>query len=149
MTNELVYLGIAAVVIAVLLFLLRRASDRSRKEAPQSVQERLGVGAEAPARRPRRSRPGRDAAEAGEAAPEEPGDKVAEEAAPRAPKTAVAAGEDRAAYKEGLAKTRGGFVARLGKLFGRKQIDADVLKELEEVLFTADIGPRAADRIFQ
>jgi fused signal recognition particle receptor len=49
----------------------------------------------------------------------------------------------------GLAKTRGGFVSRLGKLFGRKKIDAQTLDELEEVLFTADIGPRAADRIFQ
>jgi fused signal recognition particle receptor len=55
----------------------------------------------------------------------------------------------KAAYKQGLAKTRGGFVARLGKLFGKKQIDGDVLGQLEEVLFSADIGPRAADRIFQ
>src|SRR5262249_51318129 len=54
----------------------------------------------------------------------------------------------KAAYKAGLAKTRGGFVARLGRLFGKKKIDADILGELEEVLFTADIGPRAADRIF-
>ena len=54
--------------------------------------------------------------------------------------------EARAAYKAGLAKTRGGFVARLGQLFGKKKIDADVLGELEEVLFTADIGPRAADQ---
>ena len=33
--------------------------------------------------------------------------------------------------------------------FSTKQIDADVLPQLEEVLFTADIGPRAADRIFE
>ncbi|MEO7734255.1 MAG: signal recognition particle-docking protein FtsY, partial [Kofleriaceae bacterium] len=57
--------------------------------------------------------------------------------------------EAREAYKAGLAKTRGGFVARIGKLFGKKKIDAQTLDELEEVLFTADIGPRAADRIFQ
>src|SRR5690606_32512987 len=55
----------------------------------------------------------------------------------------------RDAYKAGLARTRGGFVARLGKLFGKKKIDAATLDELEEALFTADIGPRAADRIFQ
>jgi fused signal recognition particle receptor len=53
------------------------------------------------------------------------------------------------AYKAGLAKTRGGFVSRIGKLFSKKQIDAATVDELEEVLFTADIGPRAADRIFQ
>src|SRR5262249_58879048 len=57
--------------------------------------------------------------------------------------------EARDAFKAGLAKTRSGFVSRLGKLFGRKKIDAQTLDELEEVLFTADIGPRAADRIFQ
>ena len=57
--------------------------------------------------------------------------------------------EARDAYKAGLAKTRGGFVAKLGKLFGKKKIDASTVDELEEVLFTADIGPRAADRIFQ
>ncbi|HEX8114073.1 MAG TPA: signal recognition particle-docking protein FtsY, partial [Kofleriaceae bacterium] len=57
--------------------------------------------------------------------------------------------EAREAYAAGLAKTRGGFVARLGKLFGKKKIDAQTIDELEEVLFTADIGPRAADRIFQ
>ncbi|HEX7838106.1 MAG TPA: signal recognition particle-docking protein FtsY, partial [Kofleriaceae bacterium] len=75
-------------------------------------------------------------------------------AAPRPPPAEVApptpeAAEAREAYKAGLAKTRGGFVARLGKLFGKKKFDAQTLDELEEVLFTADIGPRAADRIFQ
>jgi fused signal recognition particle receptor len=48
----------------------------------------------------------------------------------------------------GLAKTRGGFVARLGKLFARKSIDAEVLEELESVLFTADIGPKTAEKLF-
>ncbi|MCA9673961.1 MAG: signal recognition particle-docking protein FtsY, partial [Myxococcales bacterium] len=72
---------------------------------------------------------------------EDEGDDQVEAAAPD--------DDARAAYKAGLAKTRGGFVAKLGKLFGKKKIDADVLEGLEEVLFTADIGPRAADRIFQ
>jgi len=55
---------------------------------------------------------------------------------------------DRAALEVGGNAPRG-FVARIGKLFGKKKIDAQTLEELEEVLFTADIGPRAADRIFQ
>ncbi|MGE5182138.1 MAG: signal recognition particle-docking protein FtsY, partial [Acidobacteriota bacterium] len=53
------------------------------------------------------------------------------------------------AYKAGLAKTRGGLMAKLGKFLGKKKIDAETLEGLEEALFTADIGPRAADRIFQ
>jgi fused signal recognition particle receptor len=66
--------------------------------------------------------------------------------APRSPRPSSDATD---AYRAGLAKTRGGFVAKLGKLFGKKKIDEDVLPALEEVLFTADIGPRAADRIFE
>ncbi len=50
----------------------------------------------------------------------------------------------------GLAKTRSsGFVSRLGKLFSRKKIDDSLIQELEEVLFTADIGPKTADRLLQ
>jgi fused signal recognition particle receptor len=142
MTTELVYLGVAAVVIALVIFLLRRAAAKNVASAPKSVQDRLGVTADEPTRRQRRQRPGARPAVVDTREPTEAGleDRAAEE-----PVDADA----RDAYKAGLAKTRGGFVARMGKLFGKKQIDADVLGELEEVLFTADIGPRAADRIFQ
>jgi len=52
------------------------------------------------------------------------------------------------ALEEGLAKTRKtGFVARLGTLFGKKKIDDSLSEELEEVLFTADIGPKTANRL--
>lgn len=51
------------------------------------------------------------------------------------------------ALAPGLAKTRGGFVARLGGLLGRKTFDETILAELEEVLFTADIGARTAERL--
>ncbi len=49
--------------------------------------------------------------------------------------------QDREKLKGGLSKTRKeGFVARLGKLFAGKQIDEDLLDQIEEVLFRADIG---------
>ncbi|HET6412167.1 MAG TPA: signal recognition particle-docking protein FtsY [Anaeromyxobacter sp.] len=49
---------------------------------------------------------------------------------------------------DGLARTRGGFMARLNALFtGEKQVDDAVLADLEEVLFTADIGVRTATRL--
>lgn len=53
---------------------------------------------------------------------------------------------------EGLGKTReGGFMARLAGLFGRgrAEIGPEVVAELEEILFTADIGVRTAMRLVE
>ena len=176
MFTDLLYLAIAIVAIGLFVLYLRRAAAKNRAQGPTSVQDRLGLRPEEEPRREkiRRRRPG-EPEEAREAPPKrEPGKrpeakdareaKDAKEAA-RA-KEAKEAKEDRAqreaaepeegvdaeardAYRAGLAKTRGGFVAKLGKLFGKKKIDEETLGELEEALFTADIGPRAADRIFQ
>ncbi len=143
-TTELIQLAIAIVVIVLVLLLLRTASKRSRAKAPADARARLGLDQqlEAP---PKKRRPVKGAKKPDEAvAPE----RVAEEAQAEEPAEEVDA-ETAAAYKAGLAKTRGGFVAKLGKLFGKKKIDAATVDELEEVLFTADIGPRAAERIFQ
>jgi len=50
----------------------------------------------------------------------------------------------------GLEKTRVGFMARLNALFsGGKLVDDAVLADLEEVLFTADIGVRTATRLLE
>jgi fused signal recognition particle receptor len=51
--------------------------------------------------------------------------------------------------REGLEKTRSGFVARIGGLLGKKQIDAALVEQLEEVLFTADIGARTSAKLFE
>jgi fused signal recognition particle receptor len=141
------------------VFALRRASAKSKQRAPQNVREILGVEPEAdrPKRVRRTPRPGAAGSQGTQGAPgaQPPGSKRRSEPVPVEPTPAapaeLAAGdaEAREAYKAGLARTRGGFVAKLGKLFGRKKIDAQTLDELEEVLLTADIGPRAADRIFQ
>ena len=138
---DLIKLAIAVVAIALVILLLRRASAKSRAQA-STARERLGVEVEeAPKRVRRRPRPGQ---------PEEQVEKVEPKPAlPEAREEAVSDEASRDAFKAGLAKTRGGFVAKLGKLFGKKKIDAATVDELEEVLFTADIGPRAADRIFQ
>jgi fused signal recognition particle receptor len=158
MVPELAYLGLALVVMALVLWLLRRASDKSRRNTTQSVRERLGVESETPVRARRRPRPtvgtsadGKRVDDEGEAV-ESPADAEADEPdEPDEPEAAAPSkdGDAAGAYRSGLEKTRGGFVAKLGKLFGKKKIDASILSELEEVLFTADIGPRAADNIFQ
>ena len=157
-TQIAVLLGLFA-VLAVVVILIRRAAARSAKDRP--AQERLGLDHEpaAPRRRERRPRPEPERPEAKERdrdrdkdrkERERERDKAAAKAAKAVDKPAAEAdAESQAAYKAGLAKTRGGFVARLGKLFGKKKIEAGLLEDLEEVLFSADIGPRAADRIFQ
>jgi fused signal recognition particle receptor len=52
--------------------------------------------------------------------------------------------EDRgffARLREGLSQTRSGFAGRLDRLLlGKKEITADLLDELEEILFTSDLG---------
>ena len=52
--------------------------------------------------------------------------------------------------KAGIEKTRSGLVTRLEDAFaGKKEIDADVLDELEFALLTADIGPRTCAEILE
>ena len=51
---------------------------------------------------------------------------------------------------EGLAKTRGGFMARLNALLGGgKELDEAMLGELEEILFSADVGVRTATKLLE
>jgi len=43
--------------------------------------------------------------------------------------------------RQGLSKTRSGLTGRLDQLiYGKKEIDTDLLDELEEILFTSDLG---------
>lgn len=145
--DELIKLGIAVLVIAIVIYMLRRASKRSQAKGGATARERLGVRdvSEArPKRQRKRPRPGQPATKVKD---EPEPDPEPEDDAPEVPEAPVD-DDAAAAYKAGLAKTKGGFVAKLGKLFGKKKIDAATLDELEETLFTADIGPRAAERIF-
>lgn len=51
---------------------------------------------------------------------------------------------------EGLEATRKGWISKLGDLLrGKKEIDEDILDELEEVLYSADIGTRTVQRLLQ
>ncbi|WAS89613.1 signal recognition particle-docking protein FtsY [Nannocystis punicea] len=53
-------------------------------------------------------------------------------------------------YVAGLARTRGGFVAKLARLFrGRPRVSAELRDEVESVLFTADIGAKAAQKLLE
>ena len=51
--------------------------------------------------------------------------------------------------KEGIQKTRAGLVERLDEISGRRDIDADVVDELEYALITADIGVKTTQEIIE
>ena len=57
---------------------------------------------------------------------------------------------ERRRYELGLARTRGGFVARLARLFrGKPRVSAELKEEVEQVLFTADIGAKTAQKLLE
>ena len=49
--------------------------------------------------------------------------------------------------KNGLAKTRKGFVEKVESIFSRGRIDKETIEELEEALITSDVGIHAAQEI--
>jgi fused signal recognition particle receptor len=58
--------------------------------------------------------------------------------------------KDVAALAPGLARTRSGWISRLGEVFaGRKELDPSVVDEIEKVLLTADIGVRTSQRFLE
>lgn len=49
--------------------------------------------------------------------------------------------------KEGLTKTRKGFIERVESIFVGRKIDAETIEELEEILITSDVGTMAVAKI--
>lgn len=43
-------------------------------------------------------------------------------------------------FKDGLSGTRGGFMSKLKNLFSSSVVDDDLIEDMEEILYTADIG---------
>jgi fused signal recognition particle receptor len=157
---------IALVVAGLLLLLLLRRGKRSvlpanePHDAARDAQTREPTDAAA-----RRAQVAPDVAKL--AAPEPPSGPVGQVPAPSSAEAAGAPpppaaeptaadlvdsaqqshAEDLAVLRKGLANTRGGFIARLAKLFGaRPSIDAALLEQIEEVLITADIGVKTSER---
>ena len=118
---------------------VRRKEDyRRKKEADRLERER---------RQREREEAEARAREEAERAAREAGEARLREEEERRRRAEAEAGKTLAA---GLEKTRGGFMARLNALFtGGKLVDDEVLADLEEVLFTADIGVRTATRLLE
>jgi len=111
--------------------------------------------------------------EADESETEERDEEAGEEGAGEEPAGAVSSGEESAgeevrerdgtdddipedihdveaepkSFEKGLEKTREGFIDRLSSLFSGEQLSDEMVEEVEEVLFSADIGPRVAQDI--
>jgi fused signal recognition particle receptor len=152
---EVIYAGIALVAVGLLVLLIRRASVKQIEDSGAGVRKRLR---DAGRDEEDEDEDDDDDEELGdeddELGGEDEGDEEDEdeddyEDEDEDEREADEAAEAGKKLEDGLAKTRGGFVARLGKLFSRKKIDDDLLDDLEQVLFEADIGPKTADRIFQ
>ncbi len=129
---------IGGLVLVGLFLYLRRQSGRSQLPASQ--------GRSGPS-----EQPDQKAAQRAEKAGDKPtvaaASPATEKAAPAVAKKPARA--DGGALQAGLQRTRAGFIARIGELLRKKQIDADLLNQLEEVLLTADIGVKTASQIFE
>jgi fused signal recognition particle receptor len=115
---------------------LKKEEYRRKKEAEREERER---------RRGEREEEERRAREEAERAAREAAEALRREEEARRRRIEAEAGRTLAA---GLEKTRGGFMARLNALFaGGRIVDDAVLADLEEVLFTADIGVKTATKL--
>src|SRR5262249_32971065 len=80
-----------------------------------------------------------------ETGPEARADKAA--APIEAPLAAPGAPPKASAMKQGLEKTRKGFMARINDLLRGGRLDEGLVDELESILVTSDIGIRTAERL--
>lgn len=116
----------------------KRERERLEKQAAAAEAERQeAADAEAEAERER---------EAAEREAQLAAAKKAEEEAAAAREAAEANAKK---LRSALQKTRDGFVGRLSKALGGKDIDPSVLDDIEAVLFTADIGARTAETLLE
>jgi len=122
-----------------------KADKPKKADAPKAEPAPTAAKPEAPEKKVAETKP-----EPAVARQEPPTPAAAEPAKPSEPPKPAhdTKKESVAALKKGLAETRGGFIARLAQLFGRKkEIDPGLLDEMQAVLITADLGPRATDRM--
>jgi fused signal recognition particle receptor len=166
--SPIVIVLIAVAVVAILFFVLRKPAqpelpakpepkklEKPREEAKPAAEKKVEKKAEKPREAARPATAREEKAEELEA-----GAIVEEKAAPPpkpAPKAAAIDEDfgkpvvlDPATLRKGLARTRGGMIARLADLFrGRREIDPALLSEIEEVLLTSDVGVKTTQALVQ
>ncbi len=143
-----VYIIVGLVVVAAIVFALMRKPQPAQLQAPDDTGKRP---LPKPAERHKRELPPppppkvtvRDtplAKQERQAAEQE----IKEEPAPSKRRAPV----DMAGLRKGLAQTRTGFIAKLAALFtGKKEIDPNIVAELEEIMLTSDVGVKTTQAI--
>lgn len=127
-----------------------RAKPLAFVDAPHPVVEAAKAESEAHAKAPARAaepQPTTDGATKPSARPQVvlPTDKPRPSQAIARPKA-----RDASALAPGLARTRAGWVSRLGQLFvGKREIDPTLVEEIEKVLLSADIGVRTSQKLLE
>ncbi|MFO0667843.1 MAG: signal recognition particle-docking protein FtsY [Polyangiaceae bacterium] len=168
--SPVVWIVLGAVVLAVLAFFLRGKGTPEAKQP--KLEEAPKAAPEAPAKKeaPRKTgdAPSRPTVPVAELAPDQTaGDgavtkeikvvEVPQEAKESLPPsqgvrkpTLRPVRDEVSALKQGLTASRKGFMARIADLFkGKKEIDAAIFAELEEVMLTSDVGPKATHAILE
>ena len=157
----MVYVLVAVVVLAVIIFLVtRKPAQPTLPEAkkPEALEAKKAKVKEEEEERPRARPIPKTIKETPSAKREEREAarevRVVENPRPsvaRSPKrtSASPAVFDPATVRRGLARTRGGLIARLSDLIrGRKVVDPALLSEIEEVLLTSDVGVKTTQKRF-
>ena len=67
-----------------------------------------------------------------------------------AEKSKVPTSEPKNIWQEALKTTRGNFFSRIENLFGKKKVlSDDEMEQLEEILYTSDLGPKTIERMLE
>ncbi len=110
----------------------REAKERAEREVRERIEKELREKAER---------------EAKEKAEREAKERAEREAKARTAAEPVVTSESTRKLAEGLASTRSnGFIAQIGRIF-KGTLNASVRDDLEEILFTADIGVKTSERL--
>jgi fused signal recognition particle receptor len=160
-SSILIALIVVVVVVVAVLLVRKKPPELPRDEPSKTPQGAAKQALPAPGAKPQA--PVKAAAKAASAAGEEKAEpsepeslrpdvaaelQEAPKVAPPPPPPAKPSAEELATLKKGLASARGGFVAKLARLFsGKREIDPELLAQIEEVLISADVGVKTTDRI--
>jgi fused signal recognition particle receptor len=149
----IVYALLVVVALAAVYFLFfRKKGEQQLQQAPETKPlpaagptPKKEVKAEAPVAPPKPPKPPESARRP---------DKidVIEEVpvAAAAPKATRKKPADVAGLRKGLAQARGGFIAKLFSIFsGKKEIDPNLLTELEETMLSSDVGVKTTTAILE
>jgi fused signal recognition particle receptor len=160
-SDLMVYGAFAFILVVIFVLALRQGSKRKSTQKQTAELESI-ASATTPSKGKRFDVPevllGQDAGhrvnlvEGKSPAPkaEQPNTLAPVEMSASAAKTPLPIDQAGKTLRDGLSKTKTGFIGRLSGVFGaRKTLDDDLLGELEEVLFTADIGVRTSQRLVE